>query len=385
MPLVSALFTGNPVLDRVDAGSAVLFVGSPANERRAVQLVQTALVGEGFALPVSMRSGAPDGRFGAETRSAVIAFQRRVFPGDSRQWDGRFGARTLAELDRAVAARGAGPAPTPSPTPSPTEFVCGPDVSAQVAAVWSRIQSDFRARSRADKIRLCNKVLIPVNDPVGLIVDAVRSRSLDQLMAQLRAHADINGWDVIPLYQGESEWLRRPPVFDPALNGPFATPSSSDFGNSDPFADGHEDPATCSNTVQVNGKCWLNGSVNYGTYGIMVRECRDFAVRDLFVPNTLSLNPFDQPLALNPTILAIYSLQWATSLIRAYKRFGNNPEGAVVPVAWTEATFNGGPTASPTITENRPRCQCRPGLTGSIVTWHYVWEPLKPRATVSPP
>jgi hypothetical protein len=136
--------------------------------------------------------------------------------------------------------------------------------------------------------------------------------------------------------------------------------------------------------VQVAGKCWLNGSVNYGTYGIMIKECSEFAANDLILPS-FSTNPFDQPLKLNPVIRAIYSLTWATTLIRAYKKFGGHPEGARVPVAWTEATFNGGPSATPSIAENRPKCKCKPGLTGSIVKWDYVWEPLKARGAATPP
>ena len=63
--------------------------------------------------------------------------------------------------------------------------------------------------------------------------------------------ADIDGWDVLPLFQGESDWLRNPPVYDPLLKGPCATPTSSDPTNPDPFAAGHEDDKTCSNTVAV--------------------------------------------------------------------------------------------------------------------------------------
>ncbi|PRH89586.1 hypothetical protein C5L14_03225 [Labrys okinawensis] len=283
-----------------------------------------------------------------------------------------------------VYATGRPPAPAPTPPPAPN-FVCGPDVTTQVRETWSRIQVEFRARSRRDKISLCNEILLPVKDPAGLVKEVTDSLlggkvpDLNALLAKVRAHAKIDGWDVIPLYQGASEWLRTPPIFDPALNGPMATPSSSDYANPDPFAAGHEDEATCSNTVQVAGQCWLNGSVNYGTYGIMVRLCSEFAASDIFIPNTLSKNPFDHPLKFNPVVRAIYSLLWATMLIKAYKKFGNNPEGAIIPVAWTKATFEGGPAATPGLTGNRPKCQFSAGPDGSIVTWDYVWEPLKPR------
>ena len=383
MPLQSPLLSGNPVLDRVLRGANVLFAGSASNDPVAVQLIQRALTGLGLSMPVSFRTGGPDGRFGQETADAVIAFQKIAFPGQPREWDGRVGGKTLGLLDGAV-LRGK-PGPSPVPTPPTAAFVCGPDVTAEIKAVWTRIQGEFRGRPRGDKIKLCNKILLPVNDPGGLVKDLLASLKigqmpdLPQIMAKVRAHADTNGWDVLPLYQGASEWLRTPPVFDPALNGPFASPSSSDYANPDPFAAGHEDGATCSNTVQVAGKCWLNGSVNYGTYGVMVKLCSEFAADDLFIPNFRSANPFDQPLKLNPVVRAIYSLTWATMLIKAYKRFGDNPEGAIIPVAWTVATFRGGPGATPGIPGNRPKCNCKPGLTGNIVSWDYVWEPLKPR------
>lgn len=389
MALQSSIFAGNAFLDRVAQGGALLFWGSMANDATAVQLLQQALVLLGFPMPVTFRSGGPDGHFGQETHNAVIGFQKVAFSAQPMEWDGRVGKRTLGLLDAEVLRRKPGPAPVPPPAPV-SNFVCGPDVTAEVQAVWSRIETEFKVRPRGDKIKLCNKILMPVNDPAGLVkelMDSLKSGqvpNLQQIMAKVREHADIDGWDVLPLYQGASQWLRTPPVFDPKTNGPFATPSSSDFANADQFAAGHEDEATCSNTVQVAGKCWLNGSVNYGTYGIMVKSCSEFAASDLFLPK-LSNNPFDQPLKLNPIIRAMYSLTWATTLIKAYKKFGNNPEGAVIPVAWTEATFNGGPRGAPSIPGNRPKCQCMPGLTGSIVNWDYVWEPLKMRTTANGP
>ena len=394
MPLQSKFWAGNARLERVLAGGLAFFPGSLSNDQAAVKLIQLALVALGFPLPLSFKNGSvPDGRYGKETFDAVHGFQQRAFPKDARQWDGRVGKNTLDQMDLAL-LRGGSPGPTPGPLPATTSFVCGPDVTGDVATAWTRIQSEFRGRPRGDKIRLCNKLLLPVNDPVGLVKEVVDSltpaslRNLPALLASLKgkaqAHADTNGWDLLPLFQGNSEWLRTPPVFDPKTNGPFATPSSSDPGNADPFADAHEDEATCSNTVQVAGKCWLNGSVNYGTYGIMVRECSDFAADDLIMPS-FSKNPFDNSLKLNPVIRAIYSLTWATMLVRAYKKFGGHPEGAVVPIAWTEATFNGGPRGTPTIMGNRPKCNCKPGLTGSIVKWDYVWEPLKTRPSAISP
>lgn len=46
---------------------------------------------------VNNMSLATDKDFGEMTRQGVIRFQKDVFPGDSSQWDGEFGARSLAK------------------------------------------------------------------------------------------------------------------------------------------------------------------------------------------------------------------------------------------------------------------------------------------------
>jgi hypothetical protein len=241
-------------------------------------------------------------------------------------------------------------------------WVCGPDVTQQIANTWTKVQSDFKALTLRQKINACNTILIPFqfkNDGTGIPTD------LDELKAKIRSFADIDGWDTIPLFQGSSEWLRSAPVYDPLTKGPCATPGSK--GDlADVWDPKHEDPDTCSNTVQVSDQCWLNGSVNYGTFGVMVRLCSDFA-RSTF------------PLNLSPALLTVYSLTWAETLIKAYKKFGANPEGAIVPLAWTQATFNGGVRGVPTIPGNRPKCKCTCGCSGDpgTTTWDYVWKPHK--------
>lgn len=238
-------------------------------------------------------------------------------------------------------------------------FVCGPDVTNKIATTWTQIQSDFGALSFTQKITACNTILLPFQfskDAMGI------PTNLDDLKAKLRAFADIDGWDTIALFQGASGWLREPPVFDPASKGPCATPGSK--GDlADPWDPLHEDDTTCSDTVAVAGQCWLNGSVNYGTFGVMVKLCKDFA-------STFPLN-------MSPAVQAVYSLTWAESLIRAYKTFGANPEGAVVPVAWTRATFNGGPRGIPASPGNRPKCKCTCGCSADGGNWDYVWKPHK--------
>jgi hypothetical protein len=55
-----------------------------------------------FPMPRSFPSGPanePDGKFGDETYQTVLSFQRREFPQDPGQWDGRCGKNTLGRID----------------------------------------------------------------------------------------------------------------------------------------------------------------------------------------------------------------------------------------------------------------------------------------------
>lgn len=365
MALQSAILSGNARLEKAASTGPSVKAGPP-DDPDAIRRIQKALVALGFSLPRSFPKGPggePDGIYGSETATAVSGFQKRVFPGMPSEWDGRAGPKTLGKMD-ALLPKGGGPAPGP-PAPTVDSFICGPDVTDQVVKIWSQIQRDFAVLPRMQKIKACNTIFIPIKRPdspdnTGIPTD------LESLKQKLQLYADVDGWDTLPLYQGNSEWLRTPPVFDPKTNGPCATPPGTPTNPTDPFDDGWEDPDTCSDTVQVAGKCWLNGTVNYGTFGIMVRLCRDFAATDTI-------------LRFLPAAKTLYSLEWATMLIRAYKRFGQHPEDAILPIAWTEATYYRGPAGTPTAAGNRPKCKCKCGCKGDVTTWDYIWEPIKPR------
>ncbi len=239
--------------------------------------------------------------------------------------------------------------PTLPPGPPAPPGICGPDVTQQFAATLRQIQADFRTWSRDDRERACTRILFPVKMPSY-------TPGMDP-KAFLISAADINGWDVMPLFQGASDWLRSARV----LACPCATPSSPN-PSAPAFDDAHEDPSTCSNSVQVGGECWLNGTANYGTFGIMVRLCKDeFPIQFAFAQ------------------------QIAEGLMRAYKSLGPHPEDVTLPLAWFRATFFGGPTGIPAGKGNRPQCACTCSLDGSIVDWDYVWEPIKPRASAKAP
>jgi hypothetical protein len=241
----------------------------------------------------------------------------------------------------------------PSIRRQPPPGVCGPDVTAQVASIWTKIQTDFHSWTPSQREDACTRVLVPVKMPVWTPGGDTKKF--------LRSAADINGWDVLPLFQGDSLWLRSYPVYDAATGGPCATPSSLN-PSAPAFDDAHESDQTCSDTVQVGDQCWLNGTVNYGTYGIMVRLCHD---------------EFPIKFAL--------ALEMAEALIRTYKAIGPHPEDPTLPLAWLRATYNGGPGAKPANSGNRPQCRCNCPCNGSITTWDYVWEPVKPRSAAKHP
>jgi len=241
--------------------------------------------------------------------------------------------------------RSGGGGPTLPPDPS-VNYVCGPDVTDQIAAVWQKIRDDFGKWPDAKGVTeeaackdACRRVLFPITDQgpgaPGLKIPFTN------------IGPDFMGWDVLPLYEGESNWLET-------------IPSCCTPVNPDPYQD--EDPNMCSHSVQVKGQCWLNGTVNYGTLGIMARLCHDRF-------------PYEYALA----------LQWAEIvLVRTYKLL-KSKEDATLPVAWVRATYHGGPGAVPPNRSNRPQCKCTCPYDGSVVNWDYVWEPWKSRdKAVSP-
>jgi hypothetical protein len=100
--LKSAVLAGNARLDGAAAGGPSIKKAPPADDPDAVRRIQRALVALGFPMPRSFPGGPtsqPDGEFGDETFQRVISFQRREFPKDSGQWDGRCGKDTLGRMD----------------------------------------------------------------------------------------------------------------------------------------------------------------------------------------------------------------------------------------------------------------------------------------------
>lgn len=116
MALGSKILSGNTRLDSAASGGPSIKPAPPPDDPDAVKCIQKALVALKFPLPLSFPAGPtnePDGKFGQETYTQVIAFQKTVFPKDPSQWDGRVGKNTLREMDLRLPK---GSAPTPSST-----------------------------------------------------------------------------------------------------------------------------------------------------------------------------------------------------------------------------------------------------------------------------
>ncbi|HYF06130.1 MAG TPA: LysM domain-containing protein, partial [Acetobacteraceae bacterium] len=232
---------------------------------------------------------------------------------------------------------------------------CGPDVTAQLRDVLERVERDFKGWSEDEKLSACQRVLIPFK-PTSDWGPWQDWRPTPEFGRKI---ADIDGWDILPLYSRASDWLRDPKVLGEGCCAP--TPSVSPALAIAQQVEEYEKPIHCSHSVQVGTECWLNGTVNYGLYGMIIRLCHNhFPVRYAF------------------------ALEAGKGLIRAYKRFGKEREDPTDPIRWVEATYHGGAAGIPTGKGNRPDCASACRLKGDIATpWDYVWEPVKPRDKAS--
>ncbi|MEQ8467427.1 peptidoglycan-binding protein [Coleofasciculus sp. E1-EBD-02] len=126
--------------------------------------------------------------------------------------------------------------------------MCGPDVKQGVVKALNSMKEQFRAFNPALQARLCGYLTNP-------------------------KYAS-NSWDIIELH----EWSRQkelPAKERYSLEGaPCATPSTE-----------------CDNSVEVDGKCYHSGSVNYVVYGVMFRLCRDAWINFRFGGITLPHSP----------------------------------------------------------------------------------------------
>jgi hypothetical protein len=229
--------------------------------------------------------------------------------------------------------------------------VCGPNVSKQIQGVWSQIQTNFRSKWNDDqKKEACRYLIAPYpNLPFDLT-------------------KNIDAFDTLPLYyDGALAWLLKPEMLDFPCGVP-APDVAKQFSQKQA-----EDRGLCSSSVVAYGKCWLSGTVNYGTYGIMMSLCNaQFPTSNPWPFSELGIPPHG------------FSMAFGENLIRAYKKHGGTMAEYDInePISWYKATFTGGPAARPLVAGNRSSCDASGkdcSVDGSIVDWDYVWEPVRPR------
>lgn len=252
--------------------------------------------------------------------------------------------------------------PSQEQDPSKPIGVCGPDISASFSATLTQIQTDFKNWNVDDQFKACDHLVHPIQlfNPDGTV--------------NKHPTPDINGWDTHALFQGEASWLRRLPACPPC-----ATPSTS-WPSKPPMDRAHEDPRTCSNTVQVGNACWLSGTPNYATFGVMLKLCGD-----TFPSTATPPSGVDAP---HEVFFGDDPLESGKTLIRAYKLLHVDKavgrEDPKWPLAWAEAGYRTGPSAS-LAGGNRGACtatcsKAKPGLNpAKLANWDYVWEPVHPR------
>jgi hypothetical protein len=274
----------------------------------------------------------------------------------------------------------AAPAPSLASVGAPViqRKACGPKVDDQVTKVWQKIESEFRGWHDDAAIDACNYLVEPL---VPDVHQEPSKRSLDWIDPLGRKHHlstyyvahrtwNTDAFDTLPLYYfGAIEWLMDPELLKRGCCNPSVAKADAD---ADAKANGQkvqsecEAKDSCCSTVQIDGKCWLSGTVNYGTFGIMVRACASrFPIRFAAIKT-------------RARVLAV-----------VYKKYGHvdllggktTPEPDwQEPLSWYDATVSGGPSGRPSRAGNKPDCPLTCPLDGSIEpVWDYVWEPVKRR------
>lgn len=264
------------------------------------------------------------------------------------------------EADAERAAEAAGVLP-------PIGSLCGPDVTAETASVWARVQADFAGWSDAQKCSSCMRLVNPIIEGSG-------GPSLEGVMSGLQhlvqsgnvveggqlilqgAGLDLNrdAFDTLGLFLNSAAYLRAPPYTPPCGQPGSPNPAAAVSDHV------HEDPNTCATTVEIGNECWVSGTANYGTYGVMMRLCHDWidGGGNCELPASL------------------FSRTATIALVQAYKRLDrDDPEP---PTRWAVATYDGGASAYAT-GGNRPNCPTECPVPYSGPPFAYVWQPTMPR------
>jgi Domain of unknown function (DUF4157) len=223
-----------------------------------------------------------------------------------------------------VQRQDAGTEPVPQAEPqqaggaNPAKKLCGPKIDSQLTAVLTKIQTDFRdpGLSNWRKELACDNLTTPTPGA-------------------------IMAWDILELYLPHTSWLRGGTCGVPRTAGAI------------------EDPAGCGNSVEVDGKCWLAGTVNYATYGVMCKLCSD-RHRASYAPNFA-----DQ-----------WTLTAMQTLVKAYNVADTVGGGIDPPLQWATATYNGGPSGRPGRAGNRDSCPVGCKAAPGVSSFDYAWPPI---------
>lgn len=188
-----------------------------------------------------------------------------------------------------------------------------------------------------------------------------------------RPRLNADTFDVLGLWQGSAGWLREGPYHPPCARPGTCAPGAG------PFHECHEHPGTCSNTVEINNACWLTGTPNYGTYGILMRLCYDWLGTGAY--SLLLVSPMVSWIL--GGLQSLFSLPATITYVAAYKIL--NPfkrEDPRLPVAWSSAAWVTGPGATVS-GGNRPNCICdcpviygTAGRSPYTTAFDYVWLPV---------
>lgn len=236
------------------------------------------------------------------------------------------------------------PGPTPPTPPVAPERKCGPNVTTEIARVWAQVQSNFNSWGFTDKLNACRYLIQPV------------------IVGSGGPELNKDAFDTFGLFLNTAGWTQRGPYHPPCgVPGSTGDPCWA----RDPL---HEADDVCSNTVQTGSGCWKSGTVNYGTYGVMMRLCNGFISPIGFLPP-----PFGM-------LSGAFSYASMVALITAYKLYDR--ENPMDPIAWASATYNGGPSGVPS-GGNKPNCPATCNVPFTTPSFDYVWEPVRQRSSLS--
>jgi RHS repeat-associated protein len=179
--------------------------------------------------------------------------------------------------------------------------ICGPDVTSQVEEAVGKTMRMFYGLSDDDKNKVCGRT-DKYNEKLGI----------------MQRYSNWNySWDIPDLHF--QSWI-----------------------NDEPYA-GRCATGNCKNTVEVDGKCFYAGSVNYVIFGVMWNLCDNYEI-------------------------------FGKGFIYAYKR---NASNYTPSKKWFSAGYNGWPIAASTPPSDRPKCKTNCSIPCNKESFKVRWLPME--------